>query len=263
MESSPLYDSLAYLSFADVIQYLDELDNLRWKIDEVAFTGGEPFMNKDLLAMMEAALVRHYKVLVLSNGMQPMWNNRKKLIALSRKFSGKLVIRVSMDHYTKEKHESERGPLTWGPMLKGLKWLSNMKVGTAVAGRTLWDETEESSRNGYEKLFYSEEINVSARDKNSLVLFPEMDIEQDVPEISSTCWKQLGVDPKDIMCSSSRMVIKRKGEPVPVVVPCTLLPYDQEFVLGNSLSKSSMSVQLNHPHCAKFCVLGGGSCSGL
>ena len=28
----------------------------------------------------------------------------------------------------------------------------------------------------------------------------------------------------------------------------------QEFVLGNSLSKSSMSVQLNHPHCAKFCV---------
>ena len=52
MESSPLNDTLAYLTLADVIQYLNELDNLRWKIDEVAFTGGEPFMNKDIYRIL-------------------------------------------------------------------------------------------------------------------------------------------------------------------------------------------------------------------
>jgi hypothetical protein len=58
------------------------------------------------------------------------------------------------------------------------------------------------------------------------------------------------------------MVVKRKGEQRPVVQACTLLAYEKEFEMGNTLLEASRSVQLNHPHCAKFCVLGGGSCSG-
>jgi hypothetical protein len=57
------------------------------------------------------------------------------------------------------------------------------------------------------------------------------------------------------------MVVKRKGEARPVVVPCTLLPYDPQFDLGHRLGEAGGAVPLNHPHCAKFCVLGGGSCS--
>ena len=63
------------------------------------------------------------------------------------------------------------------------------------------------------------------------------------------------------MCATSRMVIHRKGEPHPVVAACTLLPYDAGFELGRSLKQSLRPVRLNHPHCAKFCVLGGGACS--
>ena len=61
--------------------------------------------------------------------------------------------------------------------------------------------------------------------------------------------------------ASARMVVKRKGETRPAVVACTLLPYDQQFELGATLAEASVDVKLNHPHCAKFCVLGGGSCS--
>ena len=57
------------------------------------------------------------------------------------------------------------------------------------------------------------------------------------------------------------MVVKRKGEDHPVVVPCTLLPYGDQFVMGETLDKAGGPVKLNHPHCARFCVLGGGSCS--
>ena len=93
------------------------------------------------------------------------------------------------------------------------------------------------------------------------MIFPEMDAELDVPEITESCWDILGVRPDTVMCATSRMVVKRKGQGRPVVVPCTLLPYGEEFVMGETLAESAGGVKLNHPHCARFCVLGGGSCS--
>ncbi len=63
------------------------------------------------------------------------------------------------------------------------------------------------------------------------------------------------------MCASSRMVVKRKDAERPAVLACTLLPYDPQFELGVTLEEAAGAVSLNHPHCAKFCVLGGGSCS--
>ena len=83
----------------------------------------------------------------------------------------------------------------------------------------------------------------------------------DLPEITTDCWDILGTSPDSVMCASSRMVVKRKGAEHPVVAACTLLPYDERFEMGRTLSESTGSVKLNHPHCAGFCVLGGGSCS--
>jgi hypothetical protein len=56
------------------------------------------------------------------------------------------------------------------------------------------------------------------------------------------------------------MIVKRRGASAPAVVACTLLPYEPEFELGTTLEAALAPVKLNHPHCAKFCVLGGGSC---
>ena len=55
------------------------------------------------------------------------------------------------------------------------------------------------------------DINLDAQDKKQLVLFPEMDEKAEVPEITTACWDILGVNPDDMMCASSRMVVKRKG----------------------------------------------------
>jgi hypothetical protein len=97
-----------------------------------------------------------------------------------------------------------------------------------------------------------------------------MDLRVDVPEITAACWTTLHKSPSDVMCASSRMVVKRKGAAHPVVLPCTLLPYDPAFEMGATLAEAaradggmfaSGAVKLCHPHCAKFCVLGGGSCS--
>ena len=146
-------------------------------------------------------------------------------------------------------------------MMKGIVWLNSNNFNIDIAGRTLWGEDEESLRKGYDSLFSQHDINVDAFDKKQLMIFPEMDERADVPEITTSCWKILGINPDDIMCASSRMVIKRKGSLKPTVIACTLLPYDPQFELGSSIKEAFQYVHLNHPHCAKFCILGGGSCS--
>jgi hypothetical protein len=145
--------------------------------------------------------------------------------------------------------------------LKGLVWLARNGFTLHVAGRTMWGEPEISLRDGFRRLFAKHGIPVDADDPGAMVLFPEMDPAIDVPEITEACWGILGVKPRDMMCASSRMVVKRKGAARPAVVACTLLPYEPEFELGATLQEAAGTVKLNHPHCAKFCVLGGGSCS--
>jgi len=88
-----------------------------------------------------------------------------------------------------------------------------------------------------------------------------MDERADVSEITESCFEKLHVDPDTLMCASSRMLVKRRGAARPVLLPCTLLPYDARFELGETLAEAAGGVPLNHPHCARFCVLGGGSCS--
>jgi organic radical activating enzyme len=262
MDSSPQNDSLLYLSAGEVRAYLDEIEgNAFMPVEEIAFTGGEPFMNAELPEMIEEALARGYKALVLTNAMKPMWNVREKLAGLVTRYREKLNIRVSIDHYTREKHEAVRGDKTWEPMLRGLKWLVENHFKITVAGRRLWEEPEDQAREGYEKMFRARGVPVSAATPAELVLFPEMDAGLDVPEITVSCWEILGVAPETMMCATSRMVIKRKESDEPVIVPCTLLPYEPQFELGSDLEGASKSVRLNHPHCAAFCVLGGGSCT--
>lgn len=261
IESSPTNDRLAYINVREVCGYLDEIMRERMPVEEIGFTGGEPFMNRELPAMIGECLARGFRVLVLTNAMKPMHHRMAELLALKARFGDALAFRVSLDHYQPELHERLRGPRTWQPALDGLRWLALNGFRLDVAGRTVWDEPEDALRDGYGRLFAAEALPIDAADPASLVLFPEMDTATDVPEITVHCWQILGVAPDSMMCASSRMVIKRKGAATPVVVPCTLLPYEPEFELGETLAEGGRSVPLNHPFCAQFCVLGGASCS--
>ena len=263
IESSPVNDALDYLRRDEVTAFLDEIRDAALPVAEIGFTGGEPFMNPDILEMLQASLVRGFRVLVLTNAMQPMRRPAimQGLNRLRTAYGGMLSLRVSLDHYTKELHEKERGARSWDAALGGMKDLAVSGFSVKVAGRLCWDADEAAARAGYARLFAENGFPVDAADPAQLVLFPEMDAKADVPEITTACWGILNKRPDDVMCASSRMVIKRKGAARPVVVACTLLPYDPRFEMGETLAAASAPVILNHPHCAKFCVLGGASCS--
>ncbi len=262
IESTPTNDRLSYIVLDEVRTLLDEIEAENYPTSEIAFTGGEPFLNNDMVPIMELCLQRGFKVLVLTNAMNTMHRQQNALAKMNTKYGNQLKIRVSLDHYSEKLHAMERGKRSWKPALKGLKWLSAEGISFSVAGRTYWEEDEASLRIGYDRLFQEENINLCATDAGQLILFPEMDLSVDVPEITTSCWEILDKDPANIMCSNSRMVVKRKGDANLSVMACTLLPYDQRFNMGTTLKEAWQSVKLNHPHCAKFCVLGGGSCSG-
>jgi sulfatase maturation enzyme AslB (radical SAM superfamily) len=261
IESSPRNDRLAYLSAAEVTTFLDEVEDLRLPVEEIGFTGGEPFLNRELPQMLRDALGRGHRVIVLTNAMKPLEHRRQDLLALPAAQRDALTLRVSIDHYRAAGHEAVRGAGTWQPSMAGLHWLVAAGFRVHVAGRTCWDEPESQLRAGYADLFRREGIAIDAEDLRQLVLFPEMDPTRSPPEITVGCWKIVGRSPEQMMCATSRMVVKRRGASRPVVLPCTLLPYDPQFELGATLAEARATVYLNHPFCAQFCVLGGASCS--
>ena len=263
IESSPTNDRLVYLTCADVEPYLDELDAAGETDIEIGFTGGEPFMAPEMLAILEMVLARGHSVLMLTNAMQPMMRPRVKggLMELQDRYGDRLTMRVSLDHFSPQHHDEERGEGAFERAMQGLRWLSENGFRLALAGRTIWGEEEELARRGYLDLIVSENLRIDPDDLSQLVLFPEMRPDEDPPEITTACWGILNKDPNDLMCASQRMVVKRKGAERPSVVACTLLPYDDRFDLGHTLKEARQSVSLNHSYCASFCVLGGGSCS--
>ncbi len=262
--SSPTNDALVYITEAEVRDYLDQIARRGWPVHEIGFTGGEPFMNPQMIAMARTALERGYKVLILTNAMRPMMRPRVQdgLRALAAAHGARLTLRISVDHWSQEHHDAERGEGAFAKTLKGMRWLRDAGIKMSVAGRTVWEEDEAQAREGYRALFAREGFAIDADDPAQTVLFPEMDESVEVPEITTACWDILGKSPDDVMCASSRMVVKRKGAAKPAVLSCTLLPYDAAFEMGETLEDAERDVALNHPHCAKFCVLGGASCSG-
>ncbi len=262
IESSPTNDRLAYLTTNEMKAYLDEAEALGQRPRTVAFTGGEPFMNPDMAAMAELALERGYDTLILTNAMKPMMRPRVQgaLADLTKRFGAKLTLRVSLDHWRPDLHDEERGAGSFAETLEGMRWLRDQGASIAVAARLRWGDSDADMREGFAELFARERIAVDVHDRAALVIFPEMDARIDVPEITVDCWRILNKNPNDVMCATSRMIVKRKGAASPAVLACTLLPYDPQFELGARLADALAPVKLNHPHCAKFCVLGGGSC---
>ncbi|WP_375172982.1 radical SAM protein [Pseudooceanicola sp.] len=262
IESSPSNDALVYLSAAEVAQALEDVLAAGHPVEEVGFTGGEPFLNPEFPAMVEDVLARGLRVLILTNAMRPMMRVRcrEALARLERAYPGQMVCRVSLDHHTAPVHEAERGAGSFEESLVGLRWLRDQRIALAVAGRGFTGETEAEMRAGYAALFAREGLPIDAGDPGALVLFPEMDLGVEVPEITTACWGILDKRPGDVMCASSRMLVKRKGEDVSYAA-CTLLPYDPQFDMGAAAPEIGQEVALNHPHCAKFCVLGGASCA--
>ncbi len=257
IESSPTNDRLVYLSLEDLETHLNS--NMFNSVELIGFTGGEPFLNPNIIELLKASLETGRDVLVLTNAYRVISRHLKKLDQLKDEYGEKLHLRISLDHYTKTLHEKERGEGTFDKTLGTVKDLYDNGYNISIAGRALSSEDLDHVRKGYADLLLQNKISIDLKSK--LVVFPEMISGEDVPEITTACWDILGKRPDAQMCASERMIVRRKNSDKSVVLPCTLLAYDKQFELGHELDLADTRVYLNHEFCAKFCVLGGSSCS--
>ncbi|MCB1053465.1 MAG: radical SAM protein [Acidobacteria bacterium] len=260
IESSPQNDRLAFISASEVQAYLDEIRDLGWQTPEIGLTGGEPLINPEIMPILKLILDRGFRVLILTNAYHVVGRHKKALAQIPAELRQKMEFRVSLDHFRVQEHDLERGEGTFEVSVKGLKWLADEGFKVAVAGRSRWQESQAEIRAGFGALFAKWALPLDAENPHQLVIFPEMDAHVDVPEITTACWQILNKRPESVMCASSRMVVKPKGGK-PQIQACTLLAYEPEFTVGHDLASMKRDVRLNHPHCAKFCVLGGASCS--
>jgi predicted phosphodiesterase/pyruvate-formate lyase-activating enzyme len=251
MESTPTNDSLSYFPLLDLREILAFRPS---GLMEIGFTGGEPFMNPDIIPMIVEALAAGCQVLVLTNAMRPLQRHEGAMRALIERHPRRVHVRVSLDHYEPVQHEALRGKASFASSIAGLKFLSEAGAIVSVASRTPWGETEAMIRAGFARLFAAKRIALDAQNPAELILFPEMDEAGPWLPVTMGALAAVPLD-KPIMCKASRMVVRRKGAGKAEFTPCTLLP-------NVSLTDPYGPVTLNHPHCAQFCVYGGASCAG-
>ena len=259
IESTPTNDRLSYIDESDVLMYLEEIKRDHHQTELIGLTGGEPFLNPHIINIITSILKYDHDCLILTNAFRVIDRYKEQLITLKDIYGEKLHIRVSLDHYSKELHEKERGEKTFDRTLENIAWLYKQGFNLSIAGRSLADEDIENAKKEYSKLLKRIDVEIDLNEK--LVVFPEMDMNKEVPEITTACWDILNTSPSSQMCATERMIVKRKGHEKTTVLPCTLLAYDTQFDLGHTLLESEKRVYLNHKFCAQFCVLGGASCS--
>jgi len=122
---SPTNHSHEMMSLADVEARLAEARALG--VREYYFTGGEPFMNRDLLAILRATL-QQGPATVLTNGMLLRRETCQALRELVDRSEYSLDIRVSLDGFDRESHDAIRGVGVWDRVMAGLRNLAEVGI---------------------------------------------------------------------------------------------------------------------------------------
>jgi len=271
VESSPENDSLEQLTLDDVLRFLEE--GRAYHMKHVYFTGGEPFLNRDIAKMVKAGL-EVADVSVLTNATSPVRQFLGELESLNRTFPSKLTMRISLDHYDEARHEAIRGTGTFQKTV-------DHAVALARAGlRCIITVTPEVFRGNPVSIEYVKKALTTLFDRYGV----DMDVKvlpavlemgaqrrrlarpSHVTPLTESRMKQNRVDVKTLMCHSGRSVLKKDG--TCRVYPCPIIYEVPEFELGRTLRASlAQPVSLSHHACASYCGLstagggGHGSCT--
>jgi len=253
ISSSPRNRSHGMLSLADIEGRLAEARQLG--VREYYFTGGEPFMNREMLPILEATL-RQGPATVLTNGMllTPATCGRLKDLFDASEYS--LDLRVSLDGFDRATHDAIRGQGVWDKVMIGLRNLAAVGLNpvitvTAAAegiesadGRTRFLEIIRSF--GFEKprLKVLSLFRIGAEEKRSRAYESwEHLTSSNMPE----------GDASVLQCSSCRMVTS-KG-----VYVCPILIEEPEAKMGETLGETLRPFPLKFGAC-HTCWVDGVSC---
>ena len=254
--SKPGDRRLGRVTFADVQPFIDEAAAIG--VRQFSFTGGEPFIVKDLLRILGYALERA-PCLVLTNGVEALPRRLAKLVELKAR-PHELALRVSIDHPDRDRHEAGRGAGSFLKAWQTLALLHGAGFRVSIARQMRPGEDRTALEDAYRRLMRSYAL---PPDLN-IVAFPDFGGPGTclpVPHITENCMRQYHTEAtrREFMCAYSKMVVKREGRMR--VYACTLVDDDPAYDQGGTLAESlGERVMLRHHRCFS-CFKYGASCS--
>ncbi|TWT49814.1 Antilisterial bacteriocin subtilosin biosynthesis protein AlbA [Thalassoglobus neptunius] len=240
---SPKNDSFGFLSLAMVRKYL--LESVPLGVKEYYFTGGEPFLNREMVPILEETLT-FGPATVLTNGtvLKDVWLERLQRAEDESGYT--LEFRVSIDGPTPEINDPIRGERTFERAMKGVEALVRHGFLPIITMTRTWEDHED------EEVLSSFRIVLADHgyDRPRLKLLPRLKIGA---ESQRTCGYETfervdeemmkDFDSSILVCSHSRLVSDRG------VHVCPILVESPDSVLGTSLKESLQPFEIVHGAC--------------
>lgn len=256
--SRPGDNRLQRITLKDARPFIEEA--LTLGVRQFSFTGGEPFIVRDFVRILEYAS-RYRPCLVLTNGSEALLK-RLHQIARLKDAPQPVSFRISIDFPDQARHDAGRGPGSFAQALESLRTLHGLGFGISLARQMPVDEDGISVDAAFRSLLAANGLPTTTR----IVTFPDFGTPgetRSVPAITSDCMTRYQTEEtrRAFMCAFSKMVVKQAGEMH--VYACTLVDDDPDYDLGRTLATAMPTrVMLRHQRCYS-CFRYGSSCSEL
>ena len=251
---SPHNHSFGFLDLHTVQRVLDESVHLGVK--EYYFTGGEPFLNRDLVPILESTL-RLGPATVLTNGtmFKDEWLGRLQRAEADSPYS--LELRVSIDGFTAAQNDPIRGPGTFERALRGIEQLVAYGFLPIVTVARMQDGDDDARLvEGFVRA-----LKAHGYDRPRLKILPALRLGAEAQrcrgyrqEERVTAEMMPGFDSSRLICQHSRTVTDRG------VFVCPILIEAPDACLGRTLKEALVPYPLRH-HACYTCYQYGSLCS--
>lgn len=240
---SPHNHSFGFLDLDTIRRALD--DSVALGVKEYYFTGGEPFLHRDMTAILELTL-RYGPATVLTNGtvFRDEWLRRLRAADDASPYS--IEFRVSMDGYTAAENDAVRGDGTFERILLGVRQLlAHDFLPILTVTRVNDDDNDRRLFDGFVTL-----LKENGYDRPRVKILPTLRIGAESirlrgyrPEERVTADMLEGFDVGQLICSHSRVVTDRGA------YVCPILLESPDARLGATLEDAQRPFALMHQAC--------------
>ncbi|MBD14711.1 MAG: radical SAM protein [Planctomycetaceae bacterium] len=251
---SPQNDTFGHLTFEDVKSRLEE--SVAWGVKEYYFTGGEPFLNREIVPMLVETL-RYGPVTVLTNGtvLRDSWLEELRSAEQSSLYS--LEMRVSIDGFSAATNDPIRGKGTFNLAMEGVKKLVEYGFMPIITATRTWSDNDEQAVVGQ----FISTLKLAGYERPRLKILPSLQLGAEMERTSGyrdservTPRMMKDYDTSQLVCNHSRVVTDRG------VYVCPILLDSPEANLGDSFEEASHPYALRHGACYT-CYQYGAICS--
>lgn len=254
ISAGPTNRTFGFMNYEEVVRLLEESSTLGVK--EYYFTGGEPFMNRELPKML-AKTLEYGPATVLTNAMLIDDGVARLLSEIERSFLYSLELRVSLDGYDEKMNDDIRGTGVFEKTLAGLSRLVEHGLLPIVTVTKTWEDNRDA------EVLNDFVATLKARgySRPRIKVLPTIKLGKEVERTGGygkyeyvTREMLAGYDTENLICSNSR-VATDKG-----IYVCPILLDSPDAMLGRSLAESLKGYALSHQACYT-CYLYGAICS--